>query len=46
MNKMQKFEAMLDDGHKGAAVIVPFDPGGVWDVTPAECPSRGGAAFW
>jgi hypothetical protein len=28
------FEAVLEDGHKGAAVIVPFDPQERWGLPP------------
>jgi hypothetical protein len=32
----QHFVAELLLGHKGAAVIVPFDPGAVWGTRPVE----------
>jgi hypothetical protein len=32
--KTQDFVAELLMGHKGAAVIVPFDPGAVWGTSP------------
>jgi len=34
--KTQDFVAELLMGHKGAAVIVPFDPGAVWGTRPVE----------
>lgn len=34
-NGEQTFHAQILDGHKGAAVIVPFDPAKIWDVEPA-----------
>ena len=34
--KTQDFVAELLMGHKGAAVIVPFDPGAVWGTQPVE----------
>lgn len=42
MNKSgseQRFLAELLDGHKGTAVIVPFDPAKVWKVKPVTVPA-------
>jgi hypothetical protein len=41
--KRRKFEAELLDGHKGPAVLVPFDPGETWGVlpTPVETAAYG-----
>ena len=36
--KRQRFTAHLELGHKGSAVIVPFDPAAVWDVPAARLP--------
>src|SRR5215510_11111884 len=33
---LQDFVAELLMGHKGAAVIVPFDPANVWGTRPVE----------
>jgi hypothetical protein len=35
----QSFHAQILDGHKGAAVIVPFDPAKIWHVEPAAVPA-------
>jgi hypothetical protein len=35
----QTFETELMMGHKGAAVIVPFDPAELWRVEPVQVPS-------
>ncbi len=35
----RRFEAMLESGHKGAALIVPFDPGEVWRSKPVTVSS-------
>lgn len=35
----QRFDAQILDGHKGAAVIVPFDPAKIWRVEPAAVPA-------
>ena len=32
----QKFTAVVQDGHKGCAVEVPFDPTEVWGEQPTE----------
>lgn len=32
MRKLAKFEAEILMGHKGAAVLVPFDPEEVWGI--------------
>ena len=37
--KTQKFETELLDGHKGCAVIVPFDPRELWGTEPTLVPS-------
>jgi hypothetical protein len=37
--KKQKFRAELLTGHKGAAVIVPFDPEKVWGAKPRQVAS-------
>ena len=34
--KMAKFKAEILMGHKGAAVIVPFDPEEVWGLAPKK----------
>jgi predicted DNA-binding protein (MmcQ/YjbR family) len=34
--KRRRFESVLESGHKGAAVIVPFDPREVWGREPVE----------
>jgi len=34
--KMAKFKAEILMGHKGAAVIVPFDPEEVWGIAPKK----------
>ena len=31
---MKSFRATLYEGHSDCAVIVPFDPSGIWDATP------------
>jgi hypothetical protein len=38
-NGEQSFHAQILDGHKGAAVIVPFDPAKIWDIEPAAVPA-------
>ena len=38
--KKQKFDAELESGHKGAAVIVPFDPEKVWGIRPRDVVTR------
>jgi hypothetical protein len=38
--KKQKFKAELLTGHKGAAVIVPFDPEEVWGAPPRQVVSK------
>lgn len=38
--KKQRFEAELLSGHKGAAVIVPFDPEKVWGIPPRQVTSE------
>ncbi len=35
----QSFHAQILDGHKGAAVIVPFDPAKIWHAEPAAVPA-------
>lgn len=35
----QTFETELLMGHKGAAVIVPFDPAELWRIEPVQVPS-------
>jgi hypothetical protein len=43
--KVATFEAVVVDGHKGAAVEVPFDPVAEWKVTPGPIrPGRHGVA--
>jgi hypothetical protein len=37
--KAQRFNAEILEGHKGAAVIVPFDPAKVWATPPAPVPA-------
>jgi hypothetical protein len=37
--KKQKFETELLSGHKGCAVIVPFDPRELWGIEPTMVPS-------
>jgi Domain of unknown function (DUF1905) len=37
--KSRSFHAEILDGHKGAAVIVPFDPAAEWGSTPAAVPA-------
>lgn len=39
MQGEQRFHAQILDGHKGAAVIVPFDPAKIWRVEPAAVPA-------
>jgi len=34
--KRRRFESVLESGHKGAAVVVPFDPGQIWGREPVE----------
>jgi hypothetical protein len=34
--KMARFKAEILMGHKGAAVIVPFDPEEVWGIAPKQ----------
>jgi len=38
-NGEQSFHAQILDGHKGAAVIVPFDPAKMWHVELAAVPA-------
>lgn len=38
--KKRKFKTELEAGHKGAAVIVPFDPGEVWGAPPRQIVSK------
>jgi len=38
--KKQRFEAELVTGHKGAAVLVPFDPERVWGLPPGQVVSK------
>lgn len=38
--KKRKFKAELEAGHKGAALIVPFDPEEVWGVAPRPVASK------
>src|SRR5258706_13125679 len=38
MKKQQRFEAEILTGHKGDAVVVPFNPARVWDAKAAEVP--------
>jgi len=35
----QRFTAEILDGHKGPAVIVPFDPAKIWNMEPAQVPA-------
>ena len=35
----QRFRAEILDGHKGPAVIVPFDPAKTWNAEPAKVPA-------
>jgi hypothetical protein len=35
----QRFDAEILDGHKGPAVIVPFDPAKTWNAAPAKVPA-------
>ena len=37
--KKQRFESELELGHKGSAVIVPFDPAELWKTTPEPVPA-------
>jgi hypothetical protein len=37
--RSRSFEAELLDGHKGPAVLVPFDPARAWAVKPRLIPS-------
>ena len=37
--RSRSFEAELLDGHKGPAVLVPFDPARIWGVKPRLVPS-------
>ena len=37
--QVQHFQAEILDGHKGAAIIVPFDPAKTWKVEPAAVPA-------
>jgi|RhiMethySRZTD1v2_1073278.scaffolds.fasta_scaffold1369365_2 hypothetical protein len=36
LKKMARFKAEILMGHKGAAVIVPFDPEEVWGIAPSK----------
>ena len=38
MKKQQRFKAEILTGHKGDAVVVPFNPARVWDAKAAEVP--------
>lgn len=38
--KRQKFRTELLTGHKGAAVLVPFDPAKTWGTRPVSVASR------
>ena len=38
--KKQKFEAELISGHKGDALIVPFDPEETWGISPKPVTTR------
>jgi len=38
--RKQTFKAEVLDGHKGPAVIVPFDPREVWGIAPVEVESE------
>jgi hypothetical protein len=38
--KAKSFEAVLLDGHKGPAVLVPFDPAEEWGVPEALVPNE------
>lgn len=35
----QRFHAEILGGHKGAAVIVPFDPAKTWNLEPTDVPA-------
>lgn len=39
MPKAQRFEAEIVDGHKGPAVIAPFDPAKTWGTKPTDVPA-------
>ena len=41
----QEFHAEILNGHKGAAVIVPFDPAKIWEVEPAALPNPWKSGF-
>ncbi len=36
--RARRFETVIVSGHKGEAVIVPFDPAEVWDLPQADVP--------
>ena len=38
--KKRRFKAELESGHKGAALIVPFDPEEAWGVAPQPVVSK------
>ncbi len=40
MKKRREFSAELLDGHKGPAVLVPFDPEEAWGIPPRMVASR------
>jgi hypothetical protein len=38
MKDQQRFKAEIQKGHKGEAVVVPFNPARVWDAKAVEVP--------
>lgn len=37
----KKFRAVVEEGHKGPAIVVPFDPAIVFGVAPTDIPYFG-----